>query len=65
MSLFDLFDFDKENTLITETIVISAILMLQLYEVPQSQTFGAQTEFNQKLFSNAGTGTSAGTDAST
>ncbi|XP_025203136.1 radial spoke head protein 3 homolog B isoform X2 [Melanaphis sacchari] len=37
----------------------------ELYDYPVSQTFGAQTEFDQELFSNPGTGTSAGTDAST
>lgn len=37
----------------------------QLYEYPVSQTFGAQTEFEQELFTNPGTGTSTGTDAST
>jgi len=37
----------------------------QLYDYPVSQTFGAQTEFDQELFSNPGTGASAGTDAST
>lgn len=38
---------------------------MQLFENPQSQTFGAQTEFDQELFSHPGTGTSVGTDAST
>lgn len=37
----------------------------QLYDYPVSQTFGAQTEFDQEMFSNPGTGTSTGTDAST
>ncbi|XP_060877828.1 radial spoke head protein 3 homolog B isoform X2 [Metopolophium dirhodum] len=37
----------------------------ELYDYPVSQTFGAQTEFDQEMFSNPGTGTSAGTDAST
>ncbi|CAH1712795.1 unnamed protein product [Aphis gossypii] len=37
----------------------------ELYDYPVSQTFGAQTEFDLELFSNPGTGTSAGTDAST
>ncbi|XP_022160201.1 radial spoke head protein 3 homolog B isoform X2 [Myzus persicae] len=37
----------------------------ELYDYPVSQTFGAQTEFDQELFSNTGTGMSAGTDAST
>ncbi|KAL4113671.1 hypothetical protein QTP88_017250 [Uroleucon formosanum] len=37
----------------------------ELYDYPVSQTFGAQTEFDQEMFSNPGTGTSTGTDAST
>uniref|UniRef100_A0A2S2P8V8 Radial spoke head protein 3 n=1 Tax=Schizaphis graminum TaxID=13262 RepID=A0A2S2P8V8_SCHGA len=37
----------------------------ELYDYPVSQTFGAQTEFDQELFSNPGTGMSTGTDAST
>lgn len=44
---------------------IMIYLTRQLYDYPVSQTFGAQTEFDQELFSNTGTGMSAGTDAST
>lgn len=37
----------------------------QLYDYPPSQTFGAQTEFDEELFSNPRTGTSTCTDVST
>lgn len=38
---------------------------MQLFDYPQTETFGAQTELDSELFLHSGTGASFGMDAST